>query len=426
MRVPEPGFFLKRPTSDDQTAIMMVVRVNKKEILRFYTKESIKPKEWDPENKRAREGKNFPEGWEVNLRLQKFRLKFKSLFRELIDQKVLPSRAVIRSKMQEEFFDFLEKPSGLVRYFEDYIARIKDNKILSDEGRPFAIGTIETFNTALKHLKKYELARSKSLDMESIDMEFYYDYLDYFYSDNYSANSIYNPIKKLKQVLKYAEQEGYKVHPAFRNRRFSAPSELTDKIYLSEAEIKAIYEYKYELFSTIDTVRDRFILACCTGLRFGDYDQLRESNIFKNQHGEFVRTKSTKTSVLAVIPLNWMAKAILAKYNYNLPEMITNEKFNDYLKVIGEDAKLTQEIKISIRKDGKQTTETKKKWELIQSHTARRSFATNLFLAEYPSAEIMKITGHKTEHEFLKYIRASSEEVAFKMAQDPRFADRKS
>lgn len=259
------------------------------------------------------------------------------------------------------------------------------------------------------------------LTMEQISMDFYYDYLDYFYSNNYSTNAIFNPIKKLKQVLKQAEQEGYRVHPAYRNRRFIAPQELTDKIYLSETEIDIIYKHEYELFSQIDNVRDRFVMACCTGIRFSDYEEIREENIFSNEHGEFVRVKAAKTGTIAVIPLNRMAKEILTKYNYQLPKVIGNANFNDYLKQIGKDAKLDQVIHISVTRGGKSQTETKKKHELIQTHTARRSFATNLFLAGYSGIEIMKITGHKTEVEFLKYIRVTSEEVAFKMAQDPRF-----
>jgi len=402
----------------------MVVRVNRTEILKYYTRESILEDQWDAAGKKAKEGKYSPEGWEVNMRLQKYRLKFKSLFRELIDKKILPTKGIIKSKLDEEFFDFLERPSGLVKYFEEMIERMKDHKLLSEESKPYAPGTIGTFNTAVMHLKKYEEIHSQVLSFENVDMAFYYDYLDYFYSANYSTNAIFNPIKKLKQVLKQAEQEGHKVNPAYRNRRFIAPAELTDKIYLKETEIQKIYEIKYELFSQIDNVRDRFILACCTGVRFSDYEEVKEDNIFRNEHGEFVRVKAAKTGTVAVIPLNFMAKAILAKYEYNLPKVIGNANFNVYLKTIGVDAKLTDDINLNSTRGGKSLTETKKKHELIQTHTARRSFATNLFLAGYSNNEIRKITGHKTEVEFLKYIRVTSEEVAFKMAQDPRFSDR--
>ncbi len=420
MKVPEPGFFLKRPKSKDATSIIMVARICT-EILKYYTRESINPSEWDSESKRAKEGKYYPEGWEINLRLQKMRLKFKSIFRDLIDKKIIPTRALIRTRMDEEFFDFIKKPSGLIKYFEEVIKRMEDNRILTDEGKPYAKGTLQTFYTALKHLKIFEEQVGKTLYIDGIDMAFYYEYLDYFYSNNYATNGIFNPIKKLKQVLKIADQEGFKVNPAYRNRRFMAPAELTDKIYLNEGEISRIYILDYEIFSQIDAVRDRFILACCTGVRFSDYEEISPENIFKNEHGEFCNVRAHKTNVKAVIPLNWMAKAILSKYDYKLPKVIGNANFNDYLKNIGADAKLNDDIKVSITRGGVRHSEIKKKHELIQSHTARRSFATNLFLKGYPTLEIMKVTGHKTETEFLKYIRVSSEEVAIKMAKDPRF-----
>lgn len=424
MKTPDPGFFLKRPKATAPTAIIIVVRINKKEILKYYTRESIVPEQWDFDKKRAMEGKYYPEGWEINLRLEKYRLKFKSIFRSMIDKKIVPTRAGIKLELNQEFFDFIQRPSGLVNYFESTIARMENHKLLSVDGKPYTTGTIKTFKTAIGHLKKFEEQNNRKIDFESIDMAFYYDYLDYFYTQNFATNGIYNPIKKLKQILNQAEQEGFHVNPGYRNRRFVVPTEMVDKIYLTENDILKIYKVKYELFSQIDNVRDRFLLACCTGIRFSDYEEIREENIFKNEHGEFVRVKASKTGVIAVIPLNWMAKEILSKYSYNLPKVIGNANFNEYLKTIGADAKLDTDTQINSTVGGKAHTETKKKHELIQTHTARRSFATNLFLAGYSNSEIMKITGHKTEVEFLKYIRVTSEEVAFKMAKDPRFSDR--
>jgi len=66
----------------------------------------------------------------------------------------------------------------------------------------------------------------------------------------------------------------------------------------------------------------------------------------------------------------------------------------------------------SITKGGKRITEAHPKWELVTSHTARRSFATNLYKSGFPSISIMGITGHRTEKAFLKYIKVTPEEHA--------------
>ena len=66
----------------------------------------------------------------------------------------------------------------------------------------------------------------------------------------------------------------------------------------------------------------------------------------------------------------------------------------------------------SITKGGKRCTSIYEKWQLVSAHTARRSFATNLYKSGFPSISIMAITGHKTESSFLRYIKVSKEEHA--------------
>ena len=58
-----------------------------------------------------------------------------------------------------------------------------------------------------------------------------------------------------------------------------------------------------------------------------------------------------------------------------------------------------------------------KKYQLIKCHTARRSFATNLYLKGAPTISIMKLTGHTTEANFMKYIKVTREENAQLMQQ---------
>ncbi len=421
MKVPEPGFFLKRPDIEKQTAIMMVVRINKNEILKYYTRESIEPSNWDFEEKRAKEGVKYPEGWQINTRLEKFRLFFKSTFRKLVDEKNMPTRTIIKSAMDREFFDFILNDGNLIDYFKHTIERMETNKLMTIHGKPYSIGTIKTYNTSLKHLVDFGKISERKIDFDTIDMSFYYEYLDYFYTNNYSTNGIYMPIKRLKQILRQAEEEGYHVNSAYKSKRFVTPLEQVDKIYHPESEIKRIYEYKYELFSNEDKIRDRYVIACYTGLRFSDYKEIKKENIFKNEYGEFLRITANKTGIKATIPLNFITKKILEKYNYELPRVISNQHFNDYLKQIGEDAEINEPVTIISTKGGKRIETTYKKYKLMQTHTARRSFATNLYLQGYSTIEIMKVTGHRTEHEFLKYIRISGEEAAFKIASDPKF-----
>jgi integrase len=84
-----------------------------------------------------------------------------------------------------------------------------------------------------------------------------------------------------------------------------------------------------------------------------------------------------------------------------------------YLKEIGEMVEVLKiQVSKSITRGGKETSRNYKKYELITTHTARRSFASNLYLKGSASRVIMKITGHKTEKSFMQYIKVSNEENA--------------
>lgn len=56
--------------------------------------------------------------------------------------------------------------------------------------------------------------------------------------------------------------------------------------------------------------------------------------------------------------------------------------------------------------------------------TAHRSGATNMYLAGIPTIAIMKITGHKTETEFMKYIKITEEQTAMELMNHPYFSGR--
>ena len=90
----------------------------------------------------------------------------------------------------------------------------------------------------------------------------------------------------------------------------------------------------------------------------------------------------------------------------------------------GEDVEIfSTELKVKCSKCGSMSFEknVQPKYKLVGTHTARRSFATNLYLAEVPSISIMKITGHKTEKSFLQYIRVTQKENADKLLTHPFF-----
>ena len=79
-------------------------------------------------------------------------------------------------------------------------------------------------------------------------------------------------------------------------------------------------------------------------------------------------------------------------------------------------------ITYSFTKGGELKTVTREKCELISSHTARRSAATNMYLTgRMKTLEIMRLTGHRTEQNFFQYIRLTRDDTARSISGDMFF-----
>ena len=133
---------------------------------------------------------------------------------------------------------------------------------------------------------------------------------------------------------------------------------------------------------------------------------IEKENILKDSIKITIRKTGERLNTLLLPD----TKTLLKKYNYQLPK-ISNTNYNLYLKEIGKLAGINDTIIHNTYRAGKSISIKKKKYELISSHTSRRSFATNMYHRKISSFMIMAITGHKKESTFLKYIRITNEEA---------------
>lgn len=163
-------------------------------------------------------------------------------------------------------------------------------------------------------------------------------------------------------------------------------------------------------------------LGCYTAQRYSDYSIINETNIRTLENGQrVIDLKQQKTGNRVIIPMRPEVFAILKKYNYRLPKTY-EQKVNKYIKEIAEQADIIEPIEVEEMQNGKTIKRIVKKYELVKTHTARRSGATNMYLAKIPTIAIMKITGHKTEKEFMKYIKITEEESAMDLMNHPFFS----
>lgn len=220
-------------------------------------------------------------------------------------------------------------------------------------------------------------------------------------------------------MVRKASQYNYAVDPTYN--QIDLHLEDTFAVFLSMNEITRIYYYKFRKQDSRrakEKIRDLFVVGCLTALRYSDYSTLTQDN-FQN---DFIVKRTKKTNVTVKVPMHDYVREIIAKYGGNIPKGLCIQYFNKYLKLIMHEIGLTDKITYSYTVGGKIKTVTKEKWELICSHTARRSAATNFYLTgRMKTLEIMRLTGHKTEQNFFRYIRLTNDDTARSISGDMFF-----
>lgn len=241
-------------------------------------------------------------------------------------------------------------------------------------------------------------------------------------------------------------------------------TEKRAEIYLTEEEIDAMYNL--ELTGENEIVRDIFVLGYFSCQRYSDYSKLREENFMTYDKGfGMIMLTQKKTGRTVNVPIiDDRVYELCDKYNYDFPE-ISEQKMNLKIKavatILAESVPSLQKKYVTVltavekrseqtyakllkkKKSGAKFTENERKWfsklnklaekrngaplfernkhgevirskyELISSHTSRRSGATNLYkLGVLSNMEMRSITGHQSEKVFEKYIRVGLSEQA--------------
>jgi len=121
---------------------------------------------------------------------------------------------------------------------------------------------------------------------------------------------------------------------------------------------------------------------------------------------------TAKTNQEVVIPISPLVKSIFEKYNCQLPKSPSNQIFNKYLKEIGEQAELNENVHVTKTVAGVKRTFIKPKWQYLSSHVGRRSLISNCILQGINTNSIMMISGHKSLKVFQSYNKLSQQQNA--------------
>lgn len=414
-------FQLRDRKSTKETPIMMLFNFGYYEIekntgkkkykfLKVATGEKVNPKYWNDKKYRVKGSKEFPLYYDINKRLDSIETKIKQIHNSFKEDRVKVTPSILKKEFEKWLKGDTDKVT-LFQFVEKFIEDTKSGK-RTYRGKKLSPNMSSSYIGTLKHLKGYTESRNVSLDFEGITLDFYYDFIDYLYKNTKisSPNGLYTHIKNIKLFM--GESHILKLHQNldFKNKNFTKPAVECDEIYLTDEEIDKIYNLDLSNNKKLEISRDFFIVGCKIALRKSDFTQIRKENYVEIDGTKCLKMRQKKTDNMVVIPLSPLVIGIFEKYDFNLIYPYSNSSINTHLKVIGKMAGIDQEIQKREFVKGKPVNKVYKKYELITSHSGRRSACTNLYKKGVPTQTIMLLSGHTNEATLRKYIRVDEKD----------------
>lgn len=414
---------LKDTKAKTETSIILDYSFGRSNRIKFSTGYKVNPKHWDKSNQRIRAVSTIKNREKVNSDLIEFSSKFTKATSELDDSQK-NDKIVLKGLLQKIIrgeADNLIEIKSFFQYADDFIQR-KENQSKNIKNVKLSPITVRSYKQTVNRLKDFDKQLKYNLDFSNIDLKFYYAFIQYLEQNNYSTNTIGKHIKNLKTILNAATEDGFNSNLKYKHRDFKAVSKESVSIYLTESEIDALYNADLSRRKDWELARDIFLVGYYTGQRVSDYKEVSQDQIKLFNGTEVIEFKQKKTGKKLFVPLHPRLKKIFKdRYHGNPPRKLNAPDINEYVKEAGRIAKIDEEIKLDKIIDGKTVAIKVPKYSLIMSHTARRSFCTNAYLAKMPVIDIMAISGHSTEREFYKYIKVTPQERAVKIANSKFF-----
>ncbi len=428
-------FYLKEPSSLSPTLIYLRVNGGNYSIrLKYSTGLKVHPADWDANTQRAvTRSKSLQDRQairDLNLQIERYDMAVK----EIVSNCTISGQAITEEVLKERLNNKPElhptgrknvkpvanQPETLIEFTSLFIEEaLTGKRLIPESGKRYETNTLRAFSTSLRHLEAFTRTTRYQLTFDAISERFYRQFTTYLTAANLGQNSIGKIIKNIKTLLTLAYKEGYHQNRAFES--FKKPKETTTAVYLTSTDLETLYHLDLTQNSRLERVRDLFLVGCYTGLRFSDWNKVLPENLKQINGQTVLRIRPTKTDIPVAVPVRSELAAILSKYEGLLPSIPSNQKTNEYLKEVMQLAGINEGVSVTKTVGGRRSSKVYYKWQLVSTHTARRTFATLAILGGVADRLVMKMTGHKSEPAFRQYLRMEAEEVAVLLASHDYF-----
>ena len=414
-------FQLLYPQNTDKIqSVYMIISIGDAHRIRLRVPNvSIHPNQWDKAKGRVKMLKGIETKNELNSIIDEMEYKVKKVISD-IEKRLPPAtyekineavKKIYPSNRKEKQILLVaptketEAPAKTTfwQFLESHIKGMETS--IGKSGKISQKQTIKNYKNSFSCLKEFEEKYNKAITFESIDITLIAEYKTYLTIEKqHKPNTISGKVHKLCLLLENAHDKGLHNNMVYTRKDIQVKREQVENVYLNEKELAIIESYDFSANERLENVIDWFLIACWTGLAYCDCGQIKKELIKNNQI--IIERKKTGQKTIVDITIGAIP-AILAKRKGDFPKLITNQKFNEYIKEGLKAAGIKEPVTIYETVGGTRKSTTKEKYEFVAHHTARRSFATNMYLRDVPISRIMAHTGHSTEKEFMKYIKAT-------------------
>ncbi len=369
---------------------------------------------------------------------------------EVADEGFVPNPSIVKQRYLELISikeDLTPKYKSFWRAFDEFYETKKHK----------SRGYTKTFISLKNRLKEYETHKKSSITFDFITgntVSFQFQLQDYFWTKKKPplSNGYVNKLfENLSLFLYYSFQQGYiQKKPSFSKNTVVARQE---KIYLYREEVIKLFksnkwDYKegksfannnhiYIIEEQLDgtrkdkfdgvrkitnweLVKDIFLFQCAIGCRYSDIPFFQVKHFDFDKKTEAFTWRQQKTNSWVSVPSNSISRAVFIKYSagksltQKLFPQLSNQKFNKTLKYVLKDLNFNRLVNYPKKIGSKVVNEEDRcLWELISSHSGRRTFIKNMAdLGTMDTKTLMTLSGHKTYSEFEKYLSVSPRDIA--------------
>jgi integrase len=277
------------------------------------------------------------------------------------------------------------------------------------------------------NLAAFNQETGRELSFSAIDADWRQSLLDWCFDiRGMSINYVRRGLGFIGQFMAEALEAGLTDNRIAQGKSWKIKGHPTTTIALNEDELQAIADVDLSaLPDSYEKARQLFLIGAYTGLRHSDYKRIQRGHVAEDQGRKHIAILTQKTSKPVRIPLHPNLERILERTGYQAPKL-SRPKLNECIKEVCRMAGITEMRAAYGSAGGKLAEEFKPKYELVSSHTGRRSFATNALINGWPSPLIRAITGHSSEAQLYNYVDYAAYLAAAQVSQFYKSADERS